>query len=457
MSIIMTLIFQTNLHEVIELSRGLYIPFILATLLCTGFYLFCVNKTSLKKIPFTIALIISLFSVIVVWEKMSEKKQDSDQPYVMVLDRYYPASVVSSIVNIFNNPFKAKEVNNFSFHAYKKDSLDKRQIYVFIIGESSQYYHWQINGYSRATSPKILHLKNLVRFSDVASGAHYTAFSVPQMITRANPEDMKAQYSEKSILSAFKEAGVKTIWLSNQYPNYWVSTIVPHAMTADVCLFPDSKRLDQTNPYDGRFLTVLDSIVRNTTQNLFIVFHTKGSHWNYSERYPVSFNYFKPSGKDTSISQFTQNERQAIINSYDNSIRYSDFIIDSVIHIVKKYNSVSYVAYLADHGEDVYDSNKEKWYSHNKASRITLHLPLFIWTSDQYNEIYPLKRKALMVNQNRKIGENDIFYTLLDMANITYTGFDLNRSVASASLKDSRQEYLEPGDDKAKFYSNLPR
>ncbi|MGH2645795.1 MAG: sulfatase-like hydrolase/transferase, partial [Chitinophagaceae bacterium] len=110
---------------------------------------------------------------------MSTKAKDSEEPYVMVLDKYYPASLVSSIVNIFNNPFDANEVNNFSFHAYRKSPLDKKLVYIFIIGESSSYYHWQINGYQRPTSPKIVNLKNLISFSNVVSGAHYTELSVP--------------------------------------------------------------------------------------------------------------------------------------------------------------------------------------------------------------------------------------------------------------------------------------
>lgn len=455
MSIITKLIFQTNLHEVIELGRGLGFPFLLITILYMASYLFCVNKTTLKQIPFIATLILSLFSSAIVWKKIVAKAKDSEEPYVMVLDQYYPVSLVSSFVNILNNPFEPKEVNSFSFNAHMTHAMNKRQIYVFIIGESSQYYRWQINGYARATSPKIVKLKSLISFPNVAAGAHYTMLSVPQMITRAHPGNMNVQYKEKSILSAFKGAGFKTAWLSNQYPNYWVSTIVPHAITADICIFPDCKQLNKSNSYDSRFLPLMDSIIHSTDRNLFIVFHTMGSHWDYSERYPRSFDYFKPSGKDVSIIQFTKDEHQAIINSYDNSIRYSDFIIDSTIQIVKKYNVLSYVIFLADHGEDVYDSNSTQWYSHDKASKYTLHVPLFIWTSDQYNKTYPLKRNALLINQNKEIGENDVFYTLLDMAGITYPKFDFTKSIASESFKDDPQEYVEPDDKKIYFYSSL--
>jgi glucan phosphoethanolaminetransferase (alkaline phosphatase superfamily) len=182
-----------------------------------------------------------------------------------------------------------------------------------------------------------------------------------------------------------------------------------------------------------------------------------GSHWDYSKRYPDSFDYFRPSGKTVSINPPKRSEKRTIINSYDNSVRYSDFIIDSVIQIVKKFSLVSYVTYVSDHGEDLFNLNKDQLNFHLTASRNTLHVPLFIWTSDRYNRIYPSKISALLSHQDSKIGENDIFYTLLNLANITFPGFDSTKSISSNAFKDSRQEYIEQGDNHPKYYSKLPQ
>jgi glucan phosphoethanolaminetransferase (alkaline phosphatase superfamily) len=300
-------------------------------------------------------------------------------------------------------------------------------------------------------------LKNIISFTDVASGAHFTWLSVPQMITRATPNDMGVQYKEKSVLSAFDNAGFETMWFSNQDPDYYTGSFTLHAKTADICLFPDAKQLSHSDLYDDRYLSIIDSVIRNNKRNLFIVFHTMGSHWDYSKRYPDSFDYFRPSGKTVSINPPKRSEKRTIINSYDNSVRYSDFIIDSVIQIVKKFSLVSYVTYVSDHGEDLFNLNKDQLNFHLTASRNTLHVPLFIWTSDRYNRIYPSKISALLSHQDSKIGENDIFYTLLNLANITFPGFDSTKSISSNAFKDSRQEYIEQGDNHPKYYSKLPQ
>lgn len=452
------LVFQTNLDETIEITQGYRAVFIFLTLLFILVYFFCVKRISVKRVPFFVALLISLVSTIVVWGKMFQLKRSFHVLSMYgILDEYYPISVVSSTMQVLltapNNLDKAK---GFVFHSYKTDSLADRQIYVLIIGESSRYDHWGINGYSRKTSPRLLTLNNIISFSDVASGAHFTWLSVPQLITRATPENMGIQYTEKSILSAFREAGFETIWLSNQEPDYYTGSFTLHAETADVCLFPDAKELSHGDSYDGRYLPIMDSILRNTNKNLFLVFHTMGSHWDYSKRYPESFDYFKPSGKTATINPPKSDEKEAIINSYDNSIRYSDFIVDSIIHMAGKYDLISYVTFISDHGEDLFDRNENQLNFHLTASKNTLHIPLFIWTSNKYNAVYPLKRAALINNKNRKVGENDVFYTLLDMANIRFPHFDSTKSLSSTAFIDSQQEYIEQGGETPKFFSDLP-
>lgn len=451
------LIFQTNMEETLEITQGYRLPFLFITLFFLAIYIFFIRKISVKRIPFILALVISVSSIVIVWSKMFQLKKDFQVTSMYgILDEYYPVSVISGIAQVlFIAPNNLDKAKNFSFRAFKKDALKQRQVYILIIGESSRYDHWEINGYSRATSPRLAALKNLITFSDVAAGAHFTWLSVPQMITRATPDNMSIQYSEKSILSAFEEAGFKTIWLSNQSPDYYTGSFTLHAETADICMFPDAKELDHSRPFDGRYLPLIDSIISNSDRNLFMVFHTMGSHWDYSKRYPETFDHFKPSGKTINISPPESNKRNAIINSYDNSILYSDFIIDSVIDIVKKQHVISYVTFVSDHGEDLFNLNKDQLNFHLTASRTTLHIPLFIWTSKKYNAEYSSKKNTLLANRDRKIGENDIFYTLLDLSNVTYPGFDSTKSISSQHFQDSRQEYIEQGDKQVKYFSTF--
>jgi len=357
-----------------------------------------------------------------------------------LLSQYYPASILSGVGEAYtfvkqNNLNQSK---NFSFNAYNKDTLQARKIFILIIGESSQYNRWAINGYNRQTTPKLSAMDSLYVFQHVVAGCNLTWMSVPQIITRAEPDRINLQFSEKSIISAFKDAHFKTAWLSNQSDKeiFWSGTIVLHAKTADFATFSptQSPNFETEDYYDERLLPLMDSIIASDNKNVFIVLHTMGNHWDYSKRYPKQFDYFKPSGLNHSVDPTNINDSEAISNSYDNSIRYADYIIDSVIKTVNKYHAVSSVTFLSDHGEDLYNNNKEQLDFHLQASKITLHVPCFTWLSPEYKNAYRQKSEALISNLSKQIGPQCAFYTFLDMANVSYAGFDSTKSFANKAF-----------------------
>lgn len=58
-----------------------------------------------------------------------------------------------------------------------------------------------------------------------------------------------------------------------------------------------------------------------------MVLHTYGSHFNYQERYPRNFAFFKPDSK----SEAKPENRRDLLNAYDNTIRYTDYILHGII------------------------------------------------------------------------------------------------------------------------------
>jgi glucan phosphoethanolaminetransferase (alkaline phosphatase superfamily) len=348
---------------------------------------------------------------------------------------------------------------NFFFHAYNKDSVPGRKVFVFIIGESSRYDRWAVNGYTKPTTPNLSARANLLTFSNVTAGCNLTWMSVPQMITRATPDQIDLQFKEKSIMAAFKDAGYKTVWLSSQGDDeiFWSGTITLHAKTADVSIF-DFPRLPHPNlrsDYDERLLEPLDSILRRDTSDLFVVLHTIGNHWTYPDRYPPQFEVFKPCGRAEDLNPFAAEGKEAINNAYDNSIRYADHIIDSVIRMVDKYSGVSAVTFLSDHGEDLFDARPGKMNFHLAPGIATLHVPLFVWTSDSYRKWHVEKVARLATHRDKKIGPENTFFTLLDLANISFPGFDSTRSIASKAFQESPQKYYDDHAGKAFPYNNF--
>ena len=454
-------IFQTNPTEARELVSGYVGLYVFFTLLYLSVYLYAVKKLQYNRLPFKVALAASLLGAFNVGYMFHKKVYRQNEDKYEFFGRYYPASVVSGFLEAYffmrgNNLEQAK---NFSFHAFKKDHPAQRQLNVLVIGESSRYLSWQVNGYGRPTSPRLLQREDLVVFPHAVAGANITALSVPQIITRTTPDEMELRFREKSLLSAFKDAGFKTVWLSNQSDQeiFWAGITVSHAKTADLSIFSTSYSplFDQIG-VDGRLLPLMDSILSSSNDNLFIVLHTIGNHWDYSKRYPQEFDYFQPSGY-TRPALYAQADKTVMTNTYNNSIRYADFIIDSVIGLVKKQNAIASVVYVADHGEDVYDTEPTKLKQHTHTSWATLHIPLFVWTSERFEKTYPQKRAALENNHLKKVGSENPFYTLLDLSNISFPGFDSTKSMVSPVFRESRQRYYDNFKHRAFSFQDLKK
>ncbi|MGC1244563.1 MAG: phosphoethanolamine transferase [Chryseosolibacter sp.] len=458
-------ILQTNPREAAEAIGPFLVYFIPIEIFFVGLFLFATRKIT-PGIPPVHAIAISgcsfllLCSMIYVINGLSARHVEQINRHDLVLKYDYPFTLISGIneARVFLNKNHLRQAEDFTFRAVKGDSLTHRQVYVLVIGESSRYDRWQVNGYHRATSPRLAARQDLLSFSDVIAGAHYTWVSVPQIITRATPDNYDLQYREKSILQAFRETGFKTVWLSNQSDQdiFWSGSITLHAKTADVSFFSPtySPNLEFERIHDGRLLPLLDSMLRADNSNLFIVMHTMGNHWEYSQRYPEAFDKFKPSGYTQTINPPNAGNREAVLNSYDNSILYADFILDSVLNTVNRHAEISAVTYISDHGEDLFDAQADQIDFHFRPSAATLHVPLFVWTSDLYKRHYPEKQNNLEAHVSEKIGAENIFYTLADMAHISVEGFDSKKSIAHRNFQPSLQKYY--GDDKrACFYKQL--
>lgn len=461
-------VLQTNTREAQE-AIGPFLPYLIPLeIVALTMYFLLIYRLSLTRIPFKAAIAVSggsfalLLTITCYVNRLTEKGIDQLKKSDFILAYDYPLCLLhgANEARVFLKKNHLKRLEDFVFHAVKNDTLQQREIYVMILGESSRYDRWQVNGYNRPTSPRLARRANLITYKDVVAGAHYTWVSVPQIITRATPDNYNLQYREKSILAAFAEAGFKTVWLSNQSDQdvFWSGTITLHAKTADVHVFSPtySPNMEFDNVYDARLLPLLDSVIQADDKDLFVVIHTMGNHWDYSRRYPKEFDLFQPSGYTQSINPPHGKDREAILNSYDNSILYADHIIDSVIHMVNNSKGVSTVTYISDHGEDLFDSNPDAIDFHFRPSTATLKVPLFIWTSDTYMQLYPEKRNHLVLNVTKKIGAENIFYTLADLANIDMNDFDSTKSFANPHFLPSAQKFY--GDDKhARLFSQLPQ
>lgn len=348
----------------------------------------------------------------------------------------YPLGILISFYDLYQEQRKINAAfakhQQFTFDASSSAALTDKQVVVLVIGETSRRKNWQLNNYDRATNPLLNTQKNVINFTNMLSISAATRSSIPMLLTRKSAANVDSyDFAEKSIISAFKEAGFQTYWLSNQqkFGNHDTSTSV-YAKEADEIVFLNKTSYTNRGETDEVILPELQKILTAPNNKQFIVIHTLGSHYDYSHRYPTMFNVFKPSLNDLdSYSLQDKRYKQQLINSYDNSILYTDYVLNAVIESLKvEKDSESFLLFSSDHGEDLFDASCDKS-GHGNETTYNFEIASFAWYSDRFALNQANKVKRLQSNQHKKINQTSIFPTLINAADIDIPDYQHPRSL----------------------------
>jgi glucan phosphoethanolaminetransferase (alkaline phosphatase superfamily) len=326
---------------------------------------------------------------------------------------------------------------DFQFKAKQMQGSDVPQTIIVVIGESSRYDRWSLNGYERETNPLLAQETNLVSFDDVVTAVAATRLSVPIIVSRKPAaQSLKAGFSEKSFLSAFKEAGFKTYWLSNQmsFGEFDTPTSV-FAKEADVTQFLNLGGFTNGSNYDQILLEPIHNAIHDPALRKLIVLHTLGNHWNYSHRHPKEYDKWQPSLFGVANPAYTDlKNKQALNNSYDNSVLYTDWMLSQVIDQLKNTDQMTSMLYVSDHGQTLYDNSCNLAF-HGHNTQYEFHIPVFMWFSELYKSQHPDKIAQLYKHKKAKLSTENVFHSLLDLADIRYPNDRLEWSFLSPTLK----------------------
>ena len=394
----------------------------------------------------------------------------------LVVDGYrmrnqlYPVNVCYNLYLAFERDAASENYReasrDFKFDARSEHSATAPEVYVMVVGETARAHNFSLYGYPRNTNPLLSKTPGIKAFPNVTTQSNTTHKSVPMLLSAASAEDFERLFHEKGILAAFKEAGFHTVFISNQLPNH--SFIDFLGEQADEYYFLKKEDASQGNHYDEDLLQKLDEILpladasssahyHYRYRKLFVVLHSYGSHFNYQERYPRSFAYFKPDSK----SEAKPENRRDLLNAYDNTIRYTDYILHGIIERLQKWEGVqtktdgvydqptSAMLYTSDHGENIFDDERSLFlHAAPKASDYELHVPFIIWTSDGFSKQYPDILKALGENRSKQVQSSlSAFHTMLGIGGIQ-TRYRLDEySVASGKYHPTKLLYLDDHDE----------
>jgi glucan phosphoethanolaminetransferase (alkaline phosphatase superfamily) len=338
---------------------------------------------------------------------------------------------------------KIKEFK-FGVKTNKKASNTKRKVHILVLGESSRAQNWSLYGYERNTNPLLSNRNDVYVYKNVISGGTYTARSIPLIITRATPETYSRHINEPCLAKAFEESGYNTYYI-NMNPKFelmGVANTIHHLDFKNVIWNEDKRITKDKHPLDGEMLEYLSEILEKDKGDIFIMMYMLGSHMKYYHRYNANFTRFKPDNYGEIVSESIQKE---MINAYDNSIVYTDYFLNTLIEKLKIEDIESSVLYISDHGENLFD-NEDKTFGHGTVSEQVLRVPLVVWTSGKHKIEYPLINKNLRSNENRNISSaENIFYSYLDIANITLKETQPTLSFANNFFLDNPQKFAGEG------------
>lgn len=295
-----------------------------------------------------------------------------------------------------------KDRNSFKWGAISQD--EEQQTVVLFLGETHRGDYLSINGYPKETTPRLLGHK-VISFSDAVSQGAYTLISTPMIMSCKDVKD-KGVYNEKSLISAFKEAGFET-WYVSYLSNTHIGDNEINIMANESHHYMQSSVTNDT----------LRKMLAHPAKKKLIVYKTVGSHYLFHTRYPNKYKgLFTPAFDEKSYKTPSLNDKEKIENSYLNSIRFTvDDQVSDFIDILSKEKGVVSLSFVSDHGTSIYDDGKSLYGGNTKGN---YNIGLFFWFNDRYKEKYPYDLDILNENRHKKVSAKYMVDTMFHIGKL---------------------------------------
>ncbi|HRB70977.1 phosphoethanolamine--lipid A transferase EptA [Flavobacterium sp. WV_118_3] len=280
----------------------------------------------------------------------------------------------------------------------------QKSVVVLVIGESARSQNFSLYGYGKNTNPLLSQTPNVFHFN-ATSCATYTTAGVKCILEHTNSDDLY-----EILPNYLFRNHVDVVWRTSNWgePPVHIKEYQKREQIAPNC------QGDPCN-YDEMLLTGLKERIQSSTSNkIFIVLHTSTSHGpTYSQKYPARFETFKPVCNSVELGNCSKEE---LINAYDNTIVYTDYILYKVIENLKElkeYNST--MLFVSDHGESLGEKNL---YMHglplSLAPKEQYDIPFIVWVSEGSKQLKP----------NKTVSQNHVFHSVLHFLGIQSPVYD---------------------------------
>ncbi len=317
-----------------------------------------------------------------------------------------PWSYVVNTVRYFTH--KSKENKKQIVLPNAKIRNEDKSVMVLVIGESARSKNFSLYGYEKNTNPLLSKIKNLHYYS-AESCATYTTEGVKGILS--HKESGKLYEILPNYL--FRN-GVDVYWRTSNWgePTVEIDSYQNREALRKLC--------EKDCEYDGVLLSGLkEQILASKKNKILVVLHTSTSHGpTYYKKYPPRFKVFEPVCESVELAKCS---REELINAYDNTIVYTDYLLATIIEDLKSLkNYKTAMLYISDHGESLGENNL---YMHGVPKSIApkeqYEIPFIVWTSDSTQNF-----------DNREIlSQYYVFHSVLDFLAVDSPVYDGELSV----------------------------
>jgi len=332
-----------------------------------------------------------------------------------------PIQVIDSSYKVIRDKFFSKPL---TFTLLDKNptiqhNIQAKQVVVLVIGETARAMNFSYHGYQRETNTYSKKF-NPIFFQHVTSCGTATAVSVPCLFSaqKQNNFDKKQAYYQQNALDIAKQAGVDVLWIDN---NSGCKGVCRRVKTIDISTNKKHPLCDGDYCFDEILIENLTTKLTHLhANNTLIVLHMIGSHGpTYYRRYPKQFAKFLP---DCPRSDIQNCSHEQLINSYDNTIAYTDYVLAKLMAKLTTLpdNTQASLLYISDHGESLGENGAYlHGFPYAFAPDEQINVPMLFWTTANNNALNKqcLKNKA----KTKHYSHDNIFSTLLSLLNIKST------------------------------------
>jgi lipid A ethanolaminephosphotransferase len=355
-----------------------------------------------------------------------------------IIPTYFIGSTVKYInINYLQEPIEYKQLGLDAKNNTDKAN-SKPNLVVLVVGETAREMNFEYYGYDKPTNA---HTKNqgLLAFKDTSSCGTATAVSLPCMFSRMDREDYESRQAkaQDSAIDVLNHAGIALEWLDNDSGCKGVCDNVDNIV---IDRSSDPELCNGQYCYDQILLNMLDERLNNIgSKDSLLVLHIIGSHGpTYYLRYPEAHRFFTPDCQRSDIQNCSDEE---LMNTYDNTIRYTDYIVSEVVKKLKQQSDKFDTAmlYISDHGESLGESGM---YLHGApyafAPEEQTKVPFLGWFSKSFAKQNSLNLACLAKEADQGgYSHDNLFDSLLGLMNVSSDVYQSDKDIFSRCRQPS--------------------